>query len=507
MTSVCLLLMIAGAGDQPAVKLNVASKAFTESVILGEIVRELGEHEGYEVKHRQQLGGTGLVWKALLAGDIDVYPDYIGTITQMILKDETLRDEQAIRAALAKHRVGMTATLGFDNSYAIGMKEEVAERLAIRRISDLRSHPEFKFGFSNEFVDRAEGWPGLSRRYQLPQTKVRGLDHSLAYLALDGGDLDATDLNTTDAQIKMYGLRVLEDDLKHFPNYSAVLLYRLDLEQRAPSFVAALKRLEGHITQDTMLALNEQVELEDVSEDRAAAGFLARELSVGEVIPEPSQSERTAALIERLTRHTLEHLLLVVVSLSAAIFVSVPLGVIAAKRPTLGHGILSAAEIIQTVPGLALLILLMSPVRWLGLSVVGPAPAIAALFLYSLLPIIRNTYTGIHDIPHSMRESATALGLTRWAQLRQIELPLASRLILAGIKTTAVINVGYATLGGLIGAGGYGELIMQGLRKSSEAKMLEGAIPAAVLALIVKWLFEFSERLLIYKGLRLKSAG
>jgi osmoprotectant transport system permease protein len=166
--------------------------------------------------------------------------------------------------------------------------------------------------------------------------------------------------------------------------------------------------------------------------------------------------------------------------------------------------ILSAAEIIQTIPGLALLILLLGPVRFLGLPGLGPATAIAALFLYSLLPIIRNTYTGIHDIPNSIRESATALGLTGTAQLLRIELPIASRLILAGVKTTAVINVGYATLGGLIGAGGYGELIMQGLRRNSEATMLEGAIPAAVLALGVKWMFDLSERVLVPRGLRMK---
>ncbi|MBW3600500.1 MAG: ABC transporter permease, partial [Planctomycetes bacterium] len=205
-----------------------------------------------------------------------------------------------------------------------------------------------------------------------------------------------------------------------------------------------------------------------------------------------------------IARYTAEHLLLVGVSLAAAILAAVPLGVLAAKQPRLSQGLLSTAEIIQTIPGLALLVLLMAPLRAVGLPFIGAAPTIVALFLYSLLPILRNTYTGIHDVPHTLRESAEALGLTPGAQLWRVELPMASRLILAGVKTTAVINVGYATLGGLIGAGGYGDPILQGLTRLDLYTMLEGAIPAAILALLVKTAFELSERLLVPQGLRLK---
>ena len=198
---------------------------------------------------------------------------------------------------------------------------------------------------------------------------------------------------------------------------------------------------------------------------------------------------------------------MVIVSLSAAIAVAVPLGVFSARKPTAGQFVLAIAEIVQTIPGLALLVLLLGPLEFLGLQTVGPLPAIIALFLYSLLPVIRNTHAGISGIPSSVRDSATALGLPGWARLQRIELPLASPLILAGIKTTAVINVGYATLGGLVGAGGYGQTILAGLYRSSVPKMLEGAIPAAVLALIVKWAFEWSERFFVPKGLRLKSTN
>jgi osmoprotectant transport system permease protein len=208
-----------------------------------------------------------------------------------------------------------------------------------------------------------------------------------------------------------------------------------------------------------------------------------------------------------MLRLALQHMFLVVTSLTAGILVAVPLGVIAAKRKQWEHLILSTAEILQTIPGLALLVLLIPVVRKIGLPGTGPAPVIVALFLYSLLPIIRNTYTGMRDIPHTLRESAAVLGLTPWASLMQVEQPMASRLILAGIKTTAVMNVGFATLGGLIGAGGFGQPISAGLTKNSLSLMMEGAIPAAILALVVKALFEIAERFVVPRGLRVQAAN
>jgi osmoprotectant transport system permease protein len=148
---------------------------------------------------------------------------------------------------------------------------------------------------------------------------------------------------------------------------------------------------------------------------------------------------------------------------------------------------------------LALLALLV-PVPFLGIS---PATAIVALFLYSLLPIVRNTATGLQDIPPDLRDSAEALGLSRSARLTRVDLPLASRSILAGIKTSAVIAVGTATLAALIGAGGLGEPIVSGLNLNDHATILEGAVPAALLALLVQGAFELADRAFIPRGLRL----
>ncbi len=472
-------------------EVRVGSKAFTESVVLGEILVQLARESGAHALHRQALGGTRLMWAALLKGDIDIYPEYTGTIEEEILAGRGIHGDKAIREALAAYGIRMTASLGFNDNYALGMKKAKAGRQGIASISQLRDHPELVFGFSNEFMDRADGWPGLRSRYRLPQKNVFGMDHDLAYRGLEDGSIDIVDLYTTDAEIDYYGLQTLRDDLHYFPVYRAVLLYRADLEDRAPALVAAFKRLEGQISDADMTQMNERAKIEKVPEARIASDFLAERFSLtAQAVHE--------SVFGSIWRHTGEHLWLVSVSLLAAILISIPLGVIAYKKTGVGQIILSFVGIVQTIPSLALLVF-MIPLLGIG----GP-PAIAALFLYSLLPVVRNTCTGLRDIPSSVRESAEALGLPPWARLRLVELPLASREILAGIKTSAVINVGTATLGALVGAGGYGQPILTGIRLDNLGLILQGAVPAACLALLVQGLFEMAELLVVPKGLRLK---
>lgn len=478
----------AAAASAPTVR--VGSKKFTESVILGEMVSQAARAAGAQAVHRRELGGTTILWNALLAGDIDVYPEYTGTITQEILSGEHLEGQGALRAALARRGIDMSGSLGFNDTYALGMKEEVAARLGIRTLSDLGSHPELAIGFSNEFIDRADGWAGLRKAYGLAHANVRGLDHDLAYRGLDSGTIAVTDLYSTDAEIAYYHLRVLEDDRAFFPAYRAVLLMRSDLAARAPRVVEALRALEGTISEKDMIGMNARAKLDKVSEGRVAADFLAQRLGTHPIVEEES-------LARTLLARTAEHILLVVVSLAASILFAVPLGIVAARRPRAGQVVLAIVGIFQTIPSLALLVF-MIPI--LG---IGAPPALFAMFLYSLLPIVRNTYTGLRDIPIPARESAEAIGLPAGARLRLVELPMASRSILAGIKTSAVINVGTATLGALIGAGGYGQLILTGIRLADNWRILEGAIPAALLALVVQGLFELSERVVVPRGLRL----
>ena len=490
LTAVFLVACVA-TNAASAQEVRIGSKAFTESVILGEMIAHLARDQGANVRHHKQLGGTRVLWDALLAGEIDIYPEYTGTLTNEIFSNKSLNNEEQLREEL--HRLGleMTETIGFNNTYAIGMLDARATTLGVTKISDLRKHPELSFGFGNEFMERGDGWPSLRAHYQLPHTDVVGLDHDLAYRGLKAGDIDAMDVYTTDAAIAFYGLRVLEDDLRHFPVYNAVLVYRDEWGKKAPTIVRAIDRLEGSITEKEMVRVNSRVKLEGLNESDAAAEFISEHFDI------VSKTQKINWL-ESLLKNTYEHLKLVGISLSAALVVALPLGIISARRRHIGQIILSIVGIIQTIPSLALFVF-MIPLVGIG----GP-PAILALFLYSLLPIVRNTHAGLTGIPADIIESGRAIGLPSRARLRLIEIPLASATILAGIKTSAVINVGTATLGALIGAGGYGQPILTGIRLDNIGLILSGAVPAAILALLVQGAFEVAEKSIVPKGLRIK---
>ena len=481
-------LETAGSAEPPIVR--VGSKVFTESVVLAEVAVQLAQSAGARAEHVKQLGGTRVVWDALINGEIDVYPEYTGTIREEILVEKKPGSTADLRRTLAAFGVGMTAPLGFNNTYALGMRRQAAEQLQIANISDLRRHANLTFALSNEFIDRQDGWPALRKRYRLPQKNVRGMDHDLAYRALASGAIDLTDLYSTDAEIVALDLRVLKDDLAHFPRYDAVFLYRADLARRAPKVLDALALVTGQISQQTMISMNAQAKLKLVPESRIAREFLAQRLGIA------TQAAESTWLDDLLLR-TREHLLLVCTSLAAAIALGVPLGVLAAYRPGWGHLVLGTTAAIYTIPSLALLVFMIP------LFGIGTLPAILALFLYSLLPIVRNTHAGLQGIPAALRESAEVLGLSGLWRLVRIELPLAMPSILAGIKTSAVINVGTATLGALIAAGGYGQPILTGIRLGSTRLILEGAIPAALMALAAQGLFELLERVVTPRGLRI----
>jgi osmoprotectant transport system permease protein len=466
--------------------ITVGSKKFTESYVLGEIAKRVLTEAGYQVEHKQGMGATAIVWNALTGKSIDAYPEYTGTISEELLKRPGI-DVAEVRKALAKDGIGMTDELGFNNTYGLVMRRKDAEKLGIAKISDLKGHPDLKCGITHELLGRKDGWKPLTAKYGLRFEDVKGIDHALGYAALYAGQVDVKDCYTTDAEIKRYDLKVLEDDLHFFPLYRAVFLYRLEMPAKA---VAALKSLEGKIDEPRMIALNEEAgRTKDYAE--AAATFFAKP---GESAPEPVKSD-VAGKIARLTG---QHLLLVGVSLLLAVLVGVPLGIAASRPGTLSGFILGVTGVIQTIPSLALLALLVA-MPFLGISF---ATAVVALFLYSLLPIVRNTATGLAGIPAPLRESAAALGLEPGARLRKVFLPLALPTILAGIKTSAVINVGTATLAALIGGGGLGEPIVSGLSLNDSSTILQGAIPAAVLAVVVQTLFDLLERAVVPRGLK-----
>ncbi|MEM1069493.1 MAG: glycine betaine ABC transporter substrate-binding protein [Planctomycetota bacterium] len=481
-------------------QIRIGSKKFTESVVLGEMIRLLCEDVGVEATHYRELGGTKLVYQALLQGDIDLYPEYTGTIAEEIFSGQEFSNMTELRAALNKQGVEISATIGFNNTYALAMLKPRAAELGISKISDLSRFPDLAFGFSNEFLDRKDGWKNLPKYYDLPQRTVTGLDHDVAYRQLRDGKIDLIDAYSTDAKIEDYDLTILEDDRGYFPRYDAVILYRSDLPARTPELVASVLRLEDLIRADQMTVMNKRVEIDQISEGRAATEFLRDQIDVDREVIDSTRSQRIAA-------RSIEHLDLVRRSLIPAILIAIPLGIVAAKRPRTGQIILGVTGIVQTIPSLALLVMLMPLIAWLGLRSVGlgSTTAVAALLLYSLLPIVRNTHSGLNGIAPQYHESALAIGLPSMVRLLRIELPLASPSILAGIKTAAVLNIGFATLGALIGAGGYGQPIITGIRLNKMYLILEGAIPAALLALLVQLGFDLFEKWFVPRGLRIKA--
>jgi osmoprotectant transport system permease protein len=480
-------------GASAAQSLTVGSKRFTESYILGEIVTLTARHAGEaEAAHRPGLGNTGIVYSALKNGEIDVYPEYTGTIEREILKSTQPLDLDGLNRALLPLGLAAGVPLGFNNTYALAMREDRAQALGVRNVSDLREHPDIVLGLSQEFIGRADGWPGLKKAYALPHATPRGLDHGLAYEAIAASQVDVIDAYTTDAKIGRFKLRVLKDDRNFFPVYDAVLLYRADLPQRLPRTWSALSALRGAFDERRMIALNAEAELNGKTFNEVATGFL------GERGGEAQGSGFWARLFAPdFGRLAFEHVMLVAVSLLVAIAIGIPLGILAYRVPAARQWVLSVVGVIQTVPSLALFAFLI-PL----FGRIGTIPALAALFLYALLPIVRNTYSGLADIAPGLRESALALGLPPGYRLRVLELPLASRAILAGVKTSAVINVGTATIAAFIGAGGFGERIAQGLALNDNATLLAGAVPAAALALLVHGAFELLDRWLLPEGLR-----
>ena len=476
----------------------IGSKKFTESYVLGEIAKRTLTNAGIPAEHRQGMGGTIILWQALRGGQIDAYPEYIGTITQEILKTDDASSLEEICASLGKLGVGMTDPLGFNNTYALVMRRSEAQQLGIRTISNLRNHPSLKIGLTHEFLDRQDGWRPLRERYALPQRNVIGIDHALGYSALANGSIDVKDAYSTDAKIGQNDLVVLKDDLQFFPKYEAVFLFRSSLR---PDAIAALRRLEATLDEERMIRLNSEAERTKNYTRAANLYFEGRDGAprLSDAAARGPYQNIGESFPHKLGRWTSRHLQLAGFSLLLSVIVGIPLGIIASRGGPVGHGILGFASIVQTIPSLALLALLV-PVPFFGISA---RTAIAALFLYGLLPIVRNTASGLQDIPRSLRESAVALGLSPMARLWEIYLPMASRSILSGIKTSAVINIGTATLAALIGAGGLGEPILSGLNLNDHVTILQGAIPAAVLALLVQWFFDLLDRVLIPKGLRL----
>jgi len=480
--------------------------------VLGEILAQALAGAGRPAVHKPGLGNTGILEQALASGAVDLYPEYTGTIVRELLKRDGNPSLDELNRLLAPRRLKAAIPFGFNNTYALAMTRAKAEALGIRRISDLfkPGAGALTLGLSHEFLQRADGWPALRKAYGARAGEPIGLDHGLAYEAVAAGRVDVIDVYSTDAKLGRLGLTVLDDDLGFFPKYDAVVLMRADVD------ATPLARLAGAIDAATMIAMNGEVELDGRSFAETAKKFLAGGFALAPTaLPIGSGSAGVGAsgaggatstgatgerarpamgLLERVfapdfARLASQHLLLVLASLALALVVGVPLGVAAWRWPRSEPLVLGAVALLQTIPSLALLAFLIAIV-----GAIGVVPAVLALFLYALLPIVRNTHAGLQSVSGGMAQAALSLGMTARQALRHVQLPLAAPTLIAGVKTAAVINVGTATMAAFIGAGGFGERIVAGLAVNDSRVMLAGALPAAALALLVQGAFDLAER-------------
>ena len=486
MKRIAALLLFACACAQAQDTLRIGSKRFTESYVLAHILAQSAAPAPTEV--REGLGNTAIVYEALRSGSIDLYPEYAGTVSLEILKSPKPLSLEEMNRQLAPLGLGAAIPLGFNDGYALALRADDAKKLGVRTIADLAKHPELKLGLSNEFIGRADGWPGLAKAYALPQKPI-GLDHGIAYDAIRGKQIDVMDIYTTDAKIEHLGLAVLDDDKHYFPRYDALVLYRLDVPKKFPQAWTALRQLEGRIDERAMIAMNAKAELQGQKFDAIARDFLA-----GSAVSAPKARASLASRIfgDDFARLTLQHLSLVFASVLAACAVGIPLGVLAFPHARSRATLLAFAGLLQTVPSIALLAILIGL-----LGVIGVVPALIALTLYSLLPIMRNCVTGLAEVPQGLRDAATALGMTKPQRMRTVELPIAAPTILAGIRIATSIAIGTATIAAFVGAGGYGERIVTGLALNDSQLLLAGAIPAAGLALVSELLFELAGRAML----------
>ena len=479
------------AGAVAADAIVVGSKAFTEGYVLGEIAAQTIESAStVPVTRKLGMGSTGILFEALKSGGIDVYSDYTGTLAEAILKRPDLKSIEDIQQALLAMDLVMSGPLGFDDTYALAVKESFAEQHNLHSISDLAGiESKIRAAFSYEFMDRKDGFQGMAASYHLhiAPKNVNRMEHSLTYQAIDDGAVDLIDLYSTDAKIEKSQLRVLKDDHGYFPVYQAVWVARKNFTERHPREWQALLNLQGSISERAMIDMNAQADIQHLSFAKIAARHLGFE------------APRSQSLKSNILQRTREHLWLVGIALLFSVVIGIPLGLVAVRFHAAGQAILIFSALIQTVPSLALLCFLIP------LFGVGMRPALAALCLYSLLPVVLNTFTGIRSIDPKHVENARAFGMTGRQILLRIVLPLASPTVLAGIKTATLVSIGTATLAALVGAGGYGAPIVSGLSLNDVPTILTGAIPAALMALIAYGLFEVLGRLLIPAGLRKQS--
>lgn len=506
-----LLLLSTGLFAKDRRPVVIGSKIFSESYILAEMMAILLEDKfNLKVDRKISLGGTKINFEALNNRSIDIYPDYTGTGYVMILKNKDLGSPTEIYNRVSKQFLDQfgivwSKPLGFNNTYALAVRGDDPKLSSFNKISDVVDITnQFKIAAPYEFMEREDGFKNFSSTYGLKfkPLNIKSVEAGLMYNAIMNQEVDFIVAYSTDGRIKAHQLKLLKDDLFFFPPYDASYLTTKEAVEEFPEILQAFKLLEGSITEKEMTNLNYEVD-----QRKRDSGVVAREfLESRGLITVTSRSGTKGGFIaffnakkDYFRKILSEHIVLTFTALFFAILIAIPTGIAMTRFRWLKKLLFPIVNTVQTIPSLALLGFL---VPFLG---IGFIPAVFSLFLYSLLPLIRNTYEGIKGIDRKYIEVSQGMGLTPLQILLKVEIPLALPIIMAGLRTAAVIVVGTATLAALVGAGGLGDPIFRGVATVNSNLIFLGAIPAALLAIVMDKLIGFAESFFVSPGLKLIS--
>lgn len=487
------------AGSGAAQALRIGAKNFTEQQILGELVAQLLErHAGVEIDRRFTLGGTGICHEALVSGEIDGYVEYTGTALTAILKEDGGGTPDSVFRRVARRYhdefdIVWLPPFGFETSYVLAVRRAAAVEKTWQSIGDLRAESKLlRGGFTSEFLERPDGLSALNKAYGLTWKRTIDLDPGLMYDALLRDQVDVIGAFSTDGRLDRFNLAVLEDTARTFPPYFAAPIFRAEALTRFPDIATAIFPMVGSISTATMRRLNDEVEGNRRPVSDVVCEFLDDRDGIESLtMPHTVAGESTgiARLLDlfvtrrsEIGRKIVDHAFLAIVATLIACVLGIPLGVLIARR-RIAEPILALAETAQTIPSLAMLAFLFAVVRRLGV-----VPAVTALVVYGMLPILLNTVVGLRRVSASVREAAESLGLSSLQRAAWVDLPSARPTILAGVRTAIVLAVGTATLSTYVGAGGLGDFIARGLARNDPQLTLLGAIPAAAMAVGFSWI-------------------
>jgi osmoprotectant transport system permease protein len=500
---ICLLIILLNVSVSFAETIVIGSKNFSEQFILGEILAQTIEAKTkLKVERKFNLGGTQMVVSALRSKSIDIYPEYTGTSLLTLLKEPISTNPEAtynkVQALLGK-RFGFVQgePFGFQNVYAVAVRRSDPRMDSIQTNTDfakLTAQENLSMAIVHEFLDRPDGFQHFKEVYNLSmaQSQIIGMDPGLMYTAIHTGQVDSIMAYSTDGRIQAFNLKLLEDDQRAFPPYEAVPLTRVDVLKKHPELKKVFSNLSHLISDDEMIKMNYEVDYEGYLPRNVARNFLIQKGIIQGKLNHQRKPEHNFFKVlwnkrEYVVKLLMQHLMLTTTALALALIISLPLGIILTRARYLDGPVFAFINLLQTIPSLALLGFLI-PVMGIGFK-----PAIMALLLYALLPLVRNTYIGIREVDPSLIEACRGMGLTDLQILKKVELPLALPTIMAGVRTSMVILVGTATLVALIGAGGLGDPIFRGISSVNTNTILLGAVPAAALAITLDQLLHFIE--------------